>query len=121
MSEQFEDLGAQCGCDPFPGRKDGGICAPCQPNMALTCEEEAILGKLREIKAQVRPITERMKEIQVHDAAILSRGISSEEQDEWNNLFTQLEMLRGLWNEWQIKLDAAIETKLILLGHRDAS
>ena len=121
MSEQYEDLGVQCGCDPFPGQKDSGICASCHPNMALTCEEEAILGKLREIKGQVRPITERMKEIQAHHAAILSAGIPSEEEAELNDLFTQLEMLRGLWNEWQIKLDAAIETKLILLGHREAS
>ena len=63
MAEQYDNLAIPCGCDPFPDQKDSEMCGPCQPNMIITCEEEAILGKLRDIKTQIRPITERMKEI----------------------------------------------------------
>ena len=120
MAEQYDNLAIPCGCDPFPDQKDSEMCGPCQPNMIITCEEEAILGKLRDIKTQIRPITERMKEIRAYEAAELSAGLVSEDKTEWKELTSLLEKYRGQWSEWQTRLDAATETKLILLGHRDA-
>jgi len=105
-----------CGCDPFPGPEAGGVCPGCHPNMALTCEEESILGRMRHIKGQVRPIADRLQELQGNVSA------SPPDYDaEWDGLSAQLEDLRSQWKEWAAKLEGAIERKLIALGHREPS
>lgn len=110
-----ENLGIECGCSPFPAPTEGGMCAQCQPNNALTCEEESILAKMRDIKHEVRGITERLNAIQ----AALTGGVTPEDKGEWNGLFGRLEDLRTQWKEWQLRLEDAIERKLIFLGHRE--
>jgi hypothetical protein len=82
--------------------------------MVLSCEEEAILGRMRHIKEQVRPIADRLQELHGNMSAS-----PSEHGSEWGQLSMQLEDLRGQWREWTDRLDAAIERKLIALGHRE--
>jgi predicted nuclease with TOPRIM domain len=82
--------------------------------MVLTCEEESILGRMRNIKEQVRPIADRLFELQ--------GNVSARPQDsdsEWARLSAQLEDLRTQWKEWSERLEGAIERKLIALGHRE--
>jgi len=114
-----ENLGIECGCSPFPAPTEGGMCAQCQPNNALTCEEESILAKMRDIKHEVRGITERLNAIQAYEAATLRGVVASKDQSEWNSLFGRLEDLRTQWKDWQLRLEDAIERKLIFLGHRE--
>lgn len=103
-----------CGCNPFPGPEPGSVCTGCNPNMVLTCEEESILGRMRQIKDQVRPIADRLNELQGKVS-----GSPSGYDAEWAGLSAQLEDLRSQWREWTTRLEDAIERKLIALGHRE--
>jgi len=107
MSEQTGFAG--CGCDPFPTPVAG--CTGCSPNEALTCEEESILARMREIKEEVRPIANKLREIHQQVA----------QTSDWTELYGQLEALRRQWAEWEKKLEDAVEKKLIYLGHREPS
>ena len=119
MTHYLEDKEIQTGCDPFRAAAGGDPCAPCQPHMALTFEEEAILAEMRRIKDMVRPITERLNEIRLHEVTVGAAGAAAGTDDEWKNLAAQLEHLRAQWKEWQKRLEDAIEQKLIRLGHRE--
>ncbi|MEJ2717514.1 MAG: hypothetical protein P8182_10300 [Deltaproteobacteria bacterium] len=119
MAEEQETFGTACAhCDPFP---TSGNTELCNPSNVVTCEEESILARMRDIKEQLRPINRRLQEIQAYEGASLSGGVSSEDQAEWNELFGRLQELRNQWAEWERKLDGAIERKLIALGHRQPS
>lgn len=116
MADEQETCGTACAqCNPFPASGDADLC---NPENVVTCEEESILARMRDIKAQLRPINRRLSEIQAYEGASLSGGVSTEEQAEWNELFGQLQELRNQWAEWERKLEDAIERKLIALGHR---
>lgn len=119
VTHHLEDKEIQTGCDPFTAAAQGDPCAPCQPHMALTFEEEAILAEMRLIKDLVRPITERLNEIRLHEGTVGAVEAAAGTDDEWKNLATQLEHLRAQWKEWQKRLEEAIEQKLIRLGHRE--
>ncbi len=108
--------GLVCGCDRIPLMSEGENCG-CSPNVAFTCEEEAILGKMREVKSQVRSLSDRMKELRETFSA--GSAGSAESESEWAQLSGQLEELRSQWKGWETKLDDAIERKLIMLGHRE--
>jgi len=82
--------------------------------MILTCEEEAILGRMRELKEQVHPIAVRLRELQEQVSSP-----TGEPGSEWAALSTHLEDLRNQWTDWTAKLEAAIDRKLIALGHRE--
>lgn len=99
---------AGCNCDPFP-TPQAGVCTGCSPNEVLTCEEESILGQMRLIKDELRPIANKLRDIHQHVG----------QTSEWTELYGQLEGLRRQWEEWQKKLEDAIEKKLIHLGHRE--
>lgn len=114
MENPTEKMGAQCGCDPFPTPLSGGGCEGCSPNLVLTCEEESILANMREIKGQVRSIEDRLHEIHEHISTAPEGHLS-----EWNELSGQLQSLRDQWKDWTMKLDAAIDRKMVLLGHRE--
>jgi len=118
VTSHLEHTGIQCGCDPFPAPAEGP-CAQCQPNMILTCEEEAILAKMREIKEWARPITERLGEIRLQEGAGSSGAAAGETDVELRSLVALLDEQRARWKEWQEKLEDAIERKLIFLGHRE--
>ena len=98
-----------CGCDPFPTPRGGGGCTGCSPNEVLTCEEESILARMREIKKEVRPIADKLRNFR-HQVGQTS---------EWTELYGLLEALRRQWAAWQKKLEDAIEKKLLYLGHRE--
>lgn len=118
MITQPESIVEGCSCDPYPAEAQEAGCEGCAPNMYMTCAEEAVLARMRELKEQVRPISLRMKEIE-HSAEEAGTAGSGEFGEEWAGLAGQLETLRGQWCEWEELLDAAIERKMILLGHRE--
>jgi DNA repair exonuclease SbcCD ATPase subunit len=80
--------------------------------MVLTCKEEQILGKMRELKSDVRTITERLSEIK---GRFTNGGTP-----ELHSLSNRLDELRAEWRDWSAKLDEAIEHKLVMLGHRES-
>ncbi len=89
-------------------------CCGCGLGQVVTGQEEAILAKMRELKDQVRPLVLKMKTLQS------TVGESSHEVfPEFAQLSTELENLRLQWKEWEQKLEDAIESKLIMLGHRN--
>ncbi|MGB9617257.1 MAG: hypothetical protein ACP5M0_13970 [Desulfomonilaceae bacterium] len=109
-----------CDCQPG-GRDDEGSassCSVCAPKLALTPEEEAILGRMRAIKQQARPIAERLKALEQAAQGLSSDRGSTKSDGEWATLNEALNRLRQDWKEWEQRLDEAIERKLILLGHR---
>lgn len=117
MSEIMDKDLEQCGCRSSPTFPEIGECAVCAPKMALSLEEEAILTQMRSIKTRVRPIADRLKEI--GNAIEKSGTVNSQDKaSEWNSLSTQLEDLRYQWKTWELRLEEAIEHKLVLLGHR---
>lgn len=114
MADTSGTFMGSCGCDPFPAPAEGAACPGCHPSMVLTCEEEAILGRMRLIKEQVHPIADRLHEL--HGHLSVSHG---EHGSEWTELSAQLEDLRAQWREWSARLEDAIDKKLIALGHRE--
>lgn len=93
-------------------------CSVCAPKLALTQEEEVILGQMRAIKRQARPIAERLKALGKATQGVSSAIHAGQGEGELVELDNELNRLRSLWKEWEKRLDKAIETKLILLGHR---
>ncbi len=118
MSAPILNTKLDCGCGPDNINSSSEPCCDCRPKMILTYEEEAILKKLRDIKAKVRPIAETLKGVEM-------RRFDRKEPDptslegEWIRLSGELDELRSAWNEWEVKLENAIEHKWILLGHRE--
>lgn len=108
-------------CDPYISADERELCGPCKPNQILTCEEEAILAKMREIKSTVRDISDRMARVKALEGGASTEAILREKYLEWHELSTQLDELRGHWTEGRNRLEEAIERKLILLGHREIS
>ena len=119
MNVEHELQDIPCGCDPYSTQAEIESCGPCKPNQALTCEEETILAKMREVKVQARAVADRMKQIGPLAREGRSEGSANGEEAEWRELFHQLDELRNQWSQWQGRLEEAIERKLILLGHRE--
>ncbi len=117
MVSQQENVSEGCGCEPYPAEAQESGCRTCSPNVYVTCDEENILAKMRDLKERVRPISLRMKEIE--RSTLVGDPVSSEYEEEWSGLSEHLDSLRSQWGEWEKRLDAAIERKLILLGHRE--
>jgi hypothetical protein len=118
MAEYNEPMMKECGCEPFSEDSRALGCTGCSPTMYVTCDEEAILSEMRGIKEQVRPISDRLQEIEKLSGA----GSSGEQKvsgSELTELKSQLADLRAQWRDWEKKLDQAIEQKLIILGHRE--
>jgi hypothetical protein len=120
MAGSSEGIEAQCGCYPFPASTENPGCAGCSPNMYLTCDEEAVLGKLRGIKERVRSIERRLGKLQEYRGGF-SAADAEGYQEEMKQLSTELDELRRHWDNWEKRLDEATERKLVLLGHREPS
>jgi hypothetical protein len=100
-----------CGTDDQAAQTAETGCEVCPPKMVLTHEEEAILATMRQIKDQVRPISERMNQLRnMIDSP--ETVPDSEDQDEWRILSNRLEQLRTEWKAWEYKLEEAIDPKL---------
>jgi predicted nuclease with TOPRIM domain len=119
MTDQLENVMEACDCEPYPPDVQEMGCVGCAPKMYLTSDEEAVLAKMRDLKDQVRPISNRLREIERKGGGP-TNSESNEFEEEWSELSGQLESLRNQWREWETRLDEAIERKLILLGHREA-
>ena len=120
MDENLVNPVGGCACDPFPASAAAQGCQGCSPNMILTCEEEAILRKMREIKEQVAPITNKLSNIQKEMGESIGEFGPVDLESDWHVLNGQLQDLRNQWQSWQARLENAVEKKLILLGHREA-
>ncbi len=118
MTSPVIDTNSACGCTSENGGFASSPCCDCKTKMALTYEEEAILAKLRGIKTAVRPLMETLKSIEPRRFDRDGSDAASVE-GEWIRLSKELDELRTAWNEWEKRLEAAIEQKLILLGHRE--
>jgi predicted nuclease with TOPRIM domain len=117
MSVNISENQENVGCGPPPSASENETCGVCAPKMALTYEEEAVLTEMRQIKTQVKPVAERLKEIQglLDDS---SGNDDADRREEWERLSGRLEALRAQWKEWEQRLEEAVERKLIMLGHR---
>jgi hypothetical protein len=117
MADKSEYTYMSCGREPETRSLPADQCDFCTPRVELTSEEEAILARMRAIKERVRPIAARLNEL--HDRFERPPGdeTSPETRSEWDELSVQLAEFRAQWNDWQAKLDQAIENKLVFLGH----
>ncbi len=120
MSLHIISAGNSTGCSPSSEPNASSSCASCAPKLALSYEEEAILGRMRLVKNEARPIAGRVKELesQISLEAGYRRDIL---KNEHTLLSQQLYELRRDFNEWSGRLEDATERKLILLGHREPS
>ena len=118
MSLQIISTGNIGGCSPLGDPNSAAACSGCAPKMALSHEEEAILGRMRAVKNEVRPIAGRLKELESR-IAVESGYLAALLKNEYSDLNRQLSELRQDWIEWSSRLEAATERKLILLGHRE--
>jgi chromosome segregation ATPase len=87
--------------------------------MILTCEEESILAKLREIKETARGVEERLQKLGT-SGGDFPKAEAERHELELRQLSGELDELRNQWANWTKKLDEAIEKKWVLLGHREA-
>jgi len=117
MDDHLVNAVGGCACDPFPASASG--CQGCSPNMILSCEEEVILGKMREIKEQVAPIANKLSNIQKEMGESIGEFGPVDLESDWHVLNGQLQDLRNQWQSWQARLENAVNKKLILLGHRE--
>ena len=120
MSFQIISVSNAGGCSPSISSEGDTTCSTCAPKLALSYEEEAILGRMRDLKAEVRIISGAVKELdtRLFSAKGYLYDVWSKERED---LVLELEGLRETWREWTQKLDYATEQKLIRLGHREIS
>ena len=117
MISTVSETTSNCGCGPAPSYP-GEECCECRPKMALTPEEEAILKKLRSLKAEARSLISRLKDIEDHRFDKMDSASVSME-GEWLRISNEIDSLRTMWREWEKRLDDATEQKWIMLGHRE--
>lgn len=86
------------GCEPL-------VCESCEPKLALSREEEAILREMRKVKDEARKVSDEMN---------LSRVNEEEDSGE---LGDRLSELKESWLSLKERLDNANRRKLINLGH----
>ncbi len=120
MESPVDKFNASCGCHPYVSSAENPTCAPCSPNMILTCEEEGILGKLREIKETARGVEEKLQKLG-RSGGGFSVPEAEGHESELRQLSGELDELRTRWDDLSRRLEEAIERKWILLGHREAS
>lgn len=118
MASESEYSYVTCGCEPETQELPADECDFCTKKMELTPDEEAILARMRAIKERVRPLSARLSELQDRFERTPGEETSPEAEAEWAELSLQLSEFRAQWNDWQGKLDQAIENKLVFLGHR---
>jgi hypothetical protein len=94
-------------------------CGSCPSKEYLSRDEQWILSEMRAIKDAVSPIAKRLKELEsrIKDPSLVESD--SQRNDEWAKLEGQMAELRQEWEKWHVRLEEAIEQKLICLGHRE--
>jgi vacuolar-type H+-ATPase subunit I/STV1 len=101
-------------CNPFAVVSEDDPRCGCVLKEVVTREEEEILAKMREIKEDVRPVANKLRDVQ----ASMGKTGQGEPSSEFARSYEQIEELRREWKEWERKLEEAIERKMIMLGHR---
>ncbi len=118
MSSHTQNVSDTLHCQPHEASETEPSCVTCEPKLALSLDEEEILGRMREIKAQVREVSAGIQRLGIDVGQELPAGASDEERSEWATLTDALSDLQATWREWRDKLEEATDRKLVALGHR---
>jgi hypothetical protein len=115
------DKGESCtACHQYFDKKD-----ECDGNyVPLTRDEEAILARMREVKAEVAAVKKRLKEIEEKNGfQIPSKGQDrdkvGDEQALWLKQNQLMAALRAEWQELDRKRREAASFRMKILGHED--
>ena len=115
------DNGESCtACHQYFDKKD-----ECDGNyVPLTRDEEAILARMREVKAEVAAVKKRLKEIEEKNGfQIPSKGQDrdkgGDEQALWLEQNQLMAALRAEWQELDRKRREAASFRMKILGHED--
>ncbi len=115
------DNGESCtACHQYFDKKD-----ECDGNyVPLTRDEEAILARMREVKAEVAAVKKRLKEIEEKNGfQIPSKGQErdkvGDEQALWLEQNQLMAALRAEWQELDRKRREAASFRMKILGHED--
>ena len=115
------DNGESCtACHQYFDKKD-----ECEGNyVPLTRDEEAILARMREVKAEVAAVKKRLKEIEGKNNFQIpregqGRGKVGDEQALWLEQNQQLIRLRKVWQELDLKRQEAASFRMKILGHEE--
>jgi hypothetical protein len=92
-------------------------CKTCPSNETVTEQESWILKEMRGLKDQMRPVAQRLFELEDRIKKPTLQETDDQRNAEWAKLEGQMADLRKEWQKWQERLDEAIEQKLICLGH----
>ena len=90
----------------------------------LTRDEEIILAQMRELKAKVAEVKNRLKDIEGrHGLKPLSsdaaEGSNAEDYAQWSEQRDYLDALRQEWRELDRKRQEAASFRMKILGHED--
>jgi hypothetical protein len=115
------DTGESCtSCHQYFDKED-----ECWGNyVPLTRDEEWILAQMREVKARVASVRERLQELESCDgfkllAADEAMKSGTEEQVQWLENKQQLDLLRQEWQVLYDKRQEAAKFRMKILGHED--
>lgn len=97
------------------GHEEKGLECPrtCRQIMVPTEDEIEALNALRDIKNRVREIKKRVRAI--------SHSRKREDRALLGELTVEMTRLKGQWQEWDDKRQAATRERMILLGHEEES
>ena len=99
--------------------------AECEGNyVPLTREEEAILARMREVKAEVAAVKKRLKEIEGKNGFQIpregqKRDNLGDDQALWLEQIQHMATLREEWQELDVKRKKAASFRMKILGHED--
>jgi len=115
------DNGESCtACHQYFNKKD-----ECEGNyVPLTRDEEAILARMREVKAEVAAVKKRLKEIEGKNGFQIPRegqdsDKASDDQTIWLEQNQLMAALRDEWQELDLKRQEAASFRMKLLGHEE--
>jgi len=115
------DSGENCvACHQYFDKKD-----ECEGNyVPLTRDEEAILARMREVKAEVAAVKKRLKEIEGKNGFQTPRegqesDKASNDQAIWLEQNQLMAALREEWQELDLKRQEAATFRMKLLGHEE--
>jgi hypothetical protein len=115
------DIDESCtACHQYFDKKD-----ECEGNyVPLTRDEEAILARMREVKAEVAAVKKRLKEIEGKNGFQTPRegqesDKASNDQAIWLEQNQLMAALREEWQELDLKRQEAATFRMKLLGHEE--
>jgi hypothetical protein len=90
----------------------------------LTRDEEAILARMREVKAEVATVKQRLKEIESKEnfqipGDVQDRDRVSEDQALWLEQTHLMSTLRQEWQKLDVKRQEAARFRMKILGHEE--